>query len=275
MRRSAILKETHLAKAPTKDFGRFEPAQEQPARNIVWASEGAGGSGKTHFGLTAPEPIGVMLFDPAGLKGLMSNKQFRKKDIRVIDYTKTYNIAKLKDASDRAVAAQETWARFEEDWTIALKSFRTILGDKEDHIWEMLRYANNENFQAEPKSYYELNMIYKGLFAEAETAGVNFGVMRGMKEKWGKTGVNRNTGKPTYGGLGEMVPRGQKEVTELVQVNLSHRWDDEKRAFITTILDKCRLGNAVKLIGTEHDNMDFGTLVTMLYPEADLEEWGL
>lgn len=257
-------------------FGRFEVAQEIPARNIIWSSEGVGGSGKTHFGLTAPEPIAVMLFDPAGLKGLMAQEQFKVRDIRVIDYTKTYNIAKLKELQDRAKAAQDAVAQFEEDWQIAIGgAFRTILWDKEDHVWEMQRYANNENFQAEPKTYYELNMDYKGKFSEAETAGVNFGVIRGMKEAWGKTGVNRQTGKPTYGGTGTLVPRGQKEVTELVQVNLSHRWDEESRGFRTTILDKCRLGNALELMGQEYASLDFLTLAMLLYPESTPDDWGL
>lgn len=264
-----------MAKSNNSEWGRFQVAQESDTRSIILSNEGGGGSGKTHFALTMPDPIAVFLFDPAGLKGLLNQKQFRKKDIRVINYYEKANLGAMSDKSDRAQASQDALEEFLEDWAVALKQARSLVWDKEDHVWEMLRYANNEDFKAEPKSYYELNMQYRGWFTEAEQAGKNLAVIRGMKEKWGKTGVNRNTGNPTYGGLGIDVPRGQKEVRELVQVNLAHRWDDDDRAFVTTIMEKCRLGNAAKLIGTEYKNLDFATLVTMLYPDADLDEWGI
>lgn len=260
-----------VTKTTKSTWGRFEAAVDDTRRNIVWSSEGVGGAGKTHFLLTAPEPIAVFLFDPAGLKGLMSNDLFKSKDIRVINYK--FNPGRYKEMSDRAQLAQDELAKFEEDMDIAMGIARTIGWDKEDHVWEMLRYANNENFQAEPKSYYELNMQYRGWFQSVEEAGINFGVLRGMKEKWGKTGVNQRTGRPTYGGLGEMVARGQKEVTELVQINLSHRWDDDDREFKTRIMEKCRIGNAVELLGQEFGNLDFETLVMTLYPEVEYGEW--
>lgn len=262
-----------MAKQQANDWGRFDVAADDERYNIIAASQGMGGSGKTHFWLTAPDPIAVFLFDPAGLKGLMQRPEFKSKDIRVINYYNEVNFGAMREKKDRAEAALEALQRFREDWQVFLKKFRTGVWDKEDHVWEMIRYACNEDYSAEPKTYYELNMEYRGMFSDAEQAGVNFGVIRGMKEKWGKTGVSRATGKPTYGSLGEFVPRGQKEVEELVQINLDHRWDNEKRAFVTTILDKCRLGNAEALLGQEYDNLDFLTLASMLYPDAPEDVW--
>ncbi len=265
------------------DYGRFTVAKDAEQRNIIWASQGPGGSGKTHFLLTAPDPIAIFLFDPAGLKGIVSKKEFRKKDVRVIDYSKKLNLGQYrkdekKDHAERAAAALDVLNEFREDWHTALKFARTVGWDKEDHVWEMLRYACNEDYSAEPKSYYELNMEYRGWFTDAENAGVNMGVMRGVKEEWGVVGTKRD-GRPSYGGLGTYGPRGQKEVTELVQVNLAHSWvnaeHDEPGYFSTKILDKCRLGNAIELIGTEHRNLDFLTLATELYPGVKPSAWGL
>jgi hypothetical protein len=98
-------------------------------------------------------------------------------------------------------------------------------------------------------------------------AGVNFGVIRGMKEKWGKTGSNRE-GKATFGSLGELEPRGQREVPELVQVVLRHRWDAEVGDFVATIHEKCRVGDAKNLIGTEHCGLTFRELGEAIYPET-------
>ena len=255
------------------EWGRFAAADLSERYNVVAASCGDGGAGKTHFWLTAPDPIAVFLFDPAGLKGLMTNPQFKHKDIRVINFYECVNLGSMREKAERAIASLDALQQFREDWKVALKKARTVLWDKEDHVWEMLRYATNEDYSAEPKSYYECNMEYRGWFTDAETAGVNFGVIRGMKEKWGQTGTSRRTGQATYGGLGEYIPRGQKEVEELVQVNLSHRWDDTQRAFITTIMNKCRLGNAIELLGQEYADLDFLTLATMLYPDANSEVW--
>ena len=150
-----------MAKSSTS-WGRFVDAQAEERYNVIWSSQGPGGSGKTHFLLTAPEPIAVMLFDPAGLKGLIQNPLFKKKDVKVIDYTSDVNLAQYTQDDDRAKAAADGLAQFEEDWSVALKKARTIAWDKEDYVWEMLRYAMLEAVSGKPASYYELNMKYRG-----------------------------------------------------------------------------------------------------------------
>lgn len=239
------------------DWGRFQEVDRSLGRNILWASEGGGGSGKSHFGLTAPEPIAVHLFDPAGLKGLTRNPLFREKEIKVIQYN--FQPGKLAE-EDRGKAAEDILAEFLENQDVALANAKTILWDKEDHVWEMLRYARLGGTSDRPSSYYELNLEYRGWFHDAEMAGVNMGVIRGMKEKWG---VN---GKGSPMGLGIEEPRGQREVPELVQVVLRHRWDNEQKDFITTIHEKCRLGpNAKSLIGEEFAGLDYDTLSSIIF----------
>lgn len=251
-------------KSQEVDWGRFEEADRSLGRNIIWESDGLGGSGKSHFGLTAPDPIAVHLFDPGGLKGLTRNPLFRKKDIRVIQYD--FNPGKLSE-EDRPKAAQDALAEFLENQEVALANARTILWDKEDHVWEMLRYAKLEAVSDRPSSYYELNLEYRGWFHDAEMAGVNMGVIRGMKEKWG---VN-SKGSPV--GTGKMEPRGQREVPELVQVVLWHRWDEDQKDFVVKINDKCRLGpNAKDLIGQEFAGLDFDTLQEIIFAGEDEED---
>ena len=245
------------------DWGRFEPASREDRYRVLWSSQGVGGSGKTHFGLTAPEPIAVMLFDPIGLEGLTRQPLFREKGIHVIEYK--FNLARFNDENDRAKFADDTMSQFIEDYEVALVNARTILWDKEDHVWEGLRYARLEAVSGRPASYYELNLEYRGWFQQAADAGVNLGVMRGMKERWG-TRINRKTGAEQPFSTGEYDPRGMKEVPELVQVSLAHRWSDEDQAFMIKVLDKCRLNK--DLIGQEFADLDFMTLASLLYPET-------
>jgi hypothetical protein len=259
-----------LAKQPVADWGDFESAEDLPARSIIWAGEGIGGSGKTHFACTAPDPIAYFLFEPGGLKGVLSNPESKGKDIRVIDFSKFMNWG-LMERAERVKRAGEVMAKFYENWNRIVKLARTAVIDKEDMFWETMRYAHDEVDSPDPKSFYELNLDYAALVADAEAHSMNLALLRGMKEKWGKT--VSSTGKVGQGFTGEVVPRGQKQVTELVQINLAHRWDDEAREFKVKILDKCRLGNAKEIMGEEFADFRFMDLATLLYPDSSEDEW--
>lgn len=259
--------------AKTKDWGRFElVTPEEDSRSIIAASQGLPGSGKSHFWLTAPDPIAWFLFDPGGLKGLRNNELFTGKEVRCIDYCGELNIGKLSK-EDRVKTALEVMERFQEDWDVAIKAARTLVVDKESMLWEMLRYAHDEVDSPTPKNFHELNLMYRGWVQDAEVNGRSLGLIRDMHDTWGKIGVNASTGKVSQGFTGKFKPDGQKYVPGLVQLNLEHRWDDEAREFKTRILEKCRLGNAKALMGKEFPELDFPTLGTILYPETDAEEW--
>lgn len=257
----------------SNDWGRFEAMDDAEERSIIASSQGGPGSGKSHFWLTAPDPIAWFLFDPGGLKGLKHNPLFKGKDIRVRDYCGDLNIGKMPKA-ERMERSLAVMAEFQEDWDLAVQKARTLVIDKESMLWEMLRYAHDEVDSPTPKNFHELNLMYRGWVQDAEAHGVNLGLLRDIKETWGVVGKSQTTGKPQYGFTGEFKPEGQKYVTGLVQINLSHRWDDDAEAFKVQILEKCRLGNAATLIGQEFDNFDFLTLALTLYPESDPAEWG-
>lgn len=261
-----------MAKANTPDWGEFVTLESEERYNIIASSQGVGGAGKTHFWLTAPDPIAYFLFDPGGLKGLKDNPLFSSKEIHVIDFSVLLDFGRI-DKAERVAKAMVVMQQFDAAWDIAIANARTAVIDKEDILWETLRYAHDEVESPEPKNFHELNLQYRALIVQAERAGINLGLIRGMKDTWGKTGVSGRTGKVQMGFTGEMKPRGQKEVTELVQINLEHRWDDDEREFKVKVLEKCRLGNAVELLGQEFGNIDFPTLAMMLYPEADPSVW--
>lgn len=262
-----------MAKDPNEGWGQFERATEQDIRNIVAASCGEAGSGKTHFWLTAPDPIAYFLFDPGGLKGLMNNPLFKKKEVRVIDFSKKLDWGKIpKDK--RTERALEVMEEFDAAWPIALKKARTLVIDKENAYWETLRYAHDEVDSPVPKNFHELNLQYSGMVVQAERDGKNLGLIRDLKDVWGVIGVSQQTGKKQMGFTGEKVPAGQKFVASLVQMNMAHGWDAEERQFVVRILEKCRLGQAKELMGKEFPGMDFAELAVTLYPESELEEWG-
>lgn len=232
---------------------------------ISWSAQGPAGSGKTHLLLTAPEPIWVAVFsDPGGVSRLVKqNPEFRKKDIRWKEFD---FVPGAYEPEDRGKAARDVLAEFEADYGTALKHARTVGLDKEDQLWELLRYAKLEHFTDKPATYYELNQDYAAWFQAAAKAGVNLGVIRGLKERWGLNHLDKLTAS------GQFIPRGQKEVNEKVLVVLEHYWDNDERDFKVRIAGgddpKCRIGPAKDLIGTEYASLDFTTLAFMLFPET-------
>jgi hypothetical protein len=250
--------------AKQRDWGEWQEVDRSDSYYLMTANDGPAGSGKTHFLLTAPEPIAVHLFDPGGLEGLKKNPLFKKKDIRVMTYD--ISLGKYKEGRERQEAAIEILEKFSEQQNIALKNARTIGWDKEDYLWKLTRYARLGKNSDRPTQYDELNMEYQAYFHDLEMAGVNFCAIRGMKEKWGDSA--------SAGGTGEFIGRGMKEVPELCQIHLQHRWDRDAKEFVTTILDKCRVGDEPKtLMGTEHIGLTFRELGEMIYPEtAEMDE---
>lgn len=251
-----------MAKVP--NWGEWQEVDRSDSYYLMTCNEGAAGSGKTHFLLGAPDPIAVHLFDPGGLEGLKKNPLFKKKDIRVMTYD--ISLGKYKEGRDRQNAAIEILEKFQEQQKIALKNARTIGWDKEDYLWKLTRYARLGKNSDRPTQYDELNMEYQAYFHDLEMAGKNFCAIRGMKEKWGD--------KASAGGTGEFEGRGMKEVPELCQIALRHHWDRDAKEFITTIGDKCRVGqNPKELMGSYHVGLTFRELGEMIYPEtADMED---
>lgn len=266
-----------MAKQSSQFVPMSEMAEARPS--IIGASQGEGGSGKSHLWLTGPEIIYYFLLEPGGLKGLRSNPLFRTKDVRVWDASGKLDFGAVGQEEnargERVKKALDVMNNFWEAWEEAQNNARTIIVDKEDLLWETLRYAHDEVESPEPKNFHELNIQYRALFTQCEAAGINFGLIRGLKDTWGVTGTKIVNGqkKNTMGFTGIMKPRGMKEVVELAQINLEHRWDSAERVFKTKILEKCRLGNAVELMGKEYTNLDFLTLGMELFPESDVSDW--
>jgi len=246
---------------------RFKKVELSNDYSIQWGSQGVGGSGKTHFLLTAPAPIYIFLFDPQGVQPLYRNPLFKGKDIRLVEYDFS-KIGRMKDDDEKAKFANDMLEEFLEDYDTALNGARTIGWDKEDHVWEMLRYARLEACSGKPASYYELNLEYRDWFSRAANSGVNFGVLRGMKEKWGARPDPRGGPDKPFA-TGTLEARGQKEVPELVQVYFNHEWNNDERKFQMTFHEKCRVGNAQDYLGKTFSNLTFPELGMMLYPETE------
>lgn len=249
------------------DWSAFELLSTETPKCFSWASTGEDGSGKSHFGLTAPDPIYVAAFDPYGMNRVSADVKVGK-DIRIGRYP--FN---LKEAGDDKAAvsrkATEVWERFVRDFRTALKHVRTILIDREDNAWELIRYSNFGGMSSAPKDYADLYIEYVGLIQEAAAAGVNLGMLRGLKEKWANK-FDASKGKMVPYSTGEMIPDGMSKLKDHVDITLVHRWDDTERQFFTKIQ---KFPNP-DFRSQEFPGMAFLQVASLAFPDTTEEDWG-
>src|SRR5882672_2533386 len=144
------------------EWDKYELLSEDDPSSLTWASDGSDGSGKSYFGCTAPGPIYVCGFDPHGMSRV--DKAVRSgKEIRIGRYG--FNGGIYTKREDAKKAADGIWEKFKVDYRVALKNVRTVLWDREDLAWELLRYAafggqKNEGSKTGALDYGDLNAEY-------------------------------------------------------------------------------------------------------------------
>lgn len=237
-------------------WGDFELADERPKYRMIGASVGEEKVGKTHFWLTAPGPIALQILDPHGDEGVVRRikESYPNKEIRVIRYS--------FDKQTEAGQAADIWAKFKEDYYLALNKARTVVWDKEDMVYELQRYAEFGGASDRPSNYSALYIEYRHLIHKAYGAGVSLGLIQGLKEQW-ISKADPTTGKMKGHNTGEKVRRGMREIPELVQANLRHtRVGNE---FTVEVIDSRQ--------NSETNNMtfpmgDFPTVAQSVFPET-------
>jgi hypothetical protein len=245
-------------------WAKYEALSTDNPTSIVWASNGGEGSGKSYFGLTAPGPIFVAAFDAYGMNRVGAEVK-RGKDIRVSRYA--FNPQAVTDVKLRAKAAAEIWDRFVQEYREALLNARTVLWDREDLAWELLRFASFGDMSAAPREYNELNTEYTSLVQEAFAAKVNLGLLRGLREKW-ISKFDPGKGKMVPNATGEMIPDGMKRIPDHVDIVLNHRWSDTDAAYLVKI-DK--FPNK-EFRGLEVP-LTFPEMACAAYPDTTEEDW--
>jgi hypothetical protein len=250
----------------TVDWNAYEQLSAKAPQSIVWASTGPEGSGKSFFGLTAPGPIFVCAFDTHGMQRVDKSITVGK-DVRIARYP----FSRTPFGSNKAAlsaAAGKVWDRFMVDYRMALQKSRTVLIDREDLAWEMLRYTELGGDSAAPKDYADSNTEYISMVQEAYAAGVNLGLLRGVREQW-ISKLDPAKGKMVGHNTGLYVPDGMKKVPDLVDITLAHRWDDTAKEFMVKI---GKFTNK-EFMGLEFPDLRFPQMATAAYPDTTEESW--
>ncbi len=238
--------------------------------SIVWASTGAEGSGKSAFALGAPEPIWIAAFDTHGMNRVGRQFKVREdgelKDIRV----KRYGFDPRPHKTPKALSEHATivWEEFIADYTIATRNARTIIIDREDLSYEVIRYKVLGALQAAAKEYGPINIEMTSLLQEAYTAGVNLGILRGVKDEW-ESQFDPAKGKKVPISTGRKVAAGWKEAKDIADITLWHFWDDKEKTFQTRI-DKF---TEKDVRGQEIPDLTWIQMAMAAFPETDESSW--
>lgn len=239
---------------------------------ITWASRGGDGCGKSYFGVTAPGPIFVAAFDAHGMARV--DPTIREgKDIRIGKYSFAHLKVQDVDRSTIKKAAGEIWAKFTDDYQTALQHARTVLWDREDLAWELLRYASfggekNEGSRTGQLDYGELNAEYVGLIQLAKDHGCNLGLLQGTKEKW-VSKFNPQKATMERHSTGEMVPDGFGKVADHVDITLDHFWEPTAKEYMTRFV---KFPNK-DMKGEAFPNVTFAQMATLAFPTTTEDNW--
>lgn len=255
------------------DWKALEILGDAAPSSLSWASVGGDGSGKSDFCLSAPGPIFVAAFDVNGL-GRVRKERKQGKEIRVGRYAMP-PIIKGSTKDQIGDAAMRVWDQFVLDYRMAIRNARTILWDREDLAWEMLRYAKfggykNEGSKTGALDYGDLNAEYVSLIQEAAVAGVNLGLLQGVRAKW-VAKLDPQKGRMVNYDTGEAVADGFKKVADHVDITLSHRWDPVSKNYVTKF---GKFPNKDEK-DAEYPDLDWALMAAFAYPDSTPSDWGL
>ena len=240
----------------------FETISTNMTKRLSVAARGNEFTGKTYFSFTAPEPIAYFNFD-MGHEGVI--QKFASKDIKQKKYHNPAGYIQ-EDVERMILEANPIWEDFlgSYNWAVDSGKFRTIVIDKEQDVYELVRLAklgtlsNDELFRFQ---YGKTNKLMRDLLRRPSfTDNVNLILLQGVKEKYSKKG------KAT----GEMTGAGFKEVPSIVQVTLDFDRDGDSRWFT---VDKCRTNDELHGEKFEGDFMTFPMLATMAVPGSEEGDW--
>jgi hypothetical protein len=153
----------------------FEDAPDGITQRLVASISGLEKQGKTHFALTAPDPIAIFNLD-IGMEGVANKFRAQGKEIAVYD-----TIIPVADE------AEKEWEKLEKAYWAVLKDkwVRTVVLDTATEIWELLRLARfGKLTQVMPYHYGPVNAEYRKLIKAAYDTDKNLILLHKMKPKY-------------------------------------------------------------------------------------------
>lgn len=240
------------------------PAKE-PKRRLIMSCNGPQKSGKTNLGLWMPGPLAVQSFD-TGLEGVIEKHPNRPAVVGVKDYN--FDQESMSEG-ELLKAAEPVWNAWVKDFNELIESgVRSILWDRADEVWEVVRLKEWGKLTAKPQFYSVVNAQYRQLVRKAFNADINLFMINAVKDEW-ETIIVEGKEKPRPSG--QVVVAGYKDKGYLTQAEIWMSREGKPPVFTATINDS---RHNAGIIGMEYKDADitFARIASDIFGN-DEEDW--
>lgn len=231
----------------------FSDDKVEAPRRLICSVSGREKSGKTHFSLTAPDPIMFFNID-IGTEGVVGKFQDAGKQIFV------YDVRVPKNSNNKEQYAP-LWADLKVRLNAAYGVGKgTIVIDTASEAWELARLAHfGKLSQIMPQHYVEVNNDWRELMRLAYDSDVNTILLHKVKAKYIN---NIRTGEYETSGFGE--------IGYLVQANLlMYREDDEAGPQFNAMIQDCRQNPNLSGTVLRGPMVDFNFLLSLVHAKVE------
>jgi len=228
-------------------MGFSDDVIERP-RRLVASVSGLPKSGKSHFALTAPDPIFFINID-IGAEGVLDKFQAEGKKIYL------YDVRVPKTASkDYYVPVWENLKKVFEK--VCQVGAGTVVVDTASEIWEIARLAKfGKLTQVMPQHYTEVNNEFRELLRLSFDSSMNVIFVHKMKAKYIN---NARTNEYELSGFGDMEYNSQVNITV-------HREDTDEGTEFSAFIKDCRHNPNVNGEWLKGEMCDFNFLLSLIH----------
>jgi hypothetical protein len=264
---------------PTGLDSRFQLADGTVKNRIIAGLAGEIGTWKTSWGLGMPAPLLVQSLDQ-GTEGIAEPLIQKGKKIYLTKYSANTNeLREIKDDDERMAAAEEIASQIEDDFLYAIANgIRSILWDKENQVYDIVKYAELGAPSDAPSNYYPIHQRLEAMIAAAKESDINFVCIRAMKTPW----VSEVKGSGKIGASPsktQRIPAGWGRLEEQMHLNIINRFveevDDEGAKTLNVVMDigKSRGPGGRDIQNTTIPYTEFAEFATAVFPDTSQEDW--
>ncbi len=246
-----------------KGFERVTSAL--PPRRLIIRIGGLEKDGKTHFALTAPDPIGILDLD-RGLEGVAEKFAAAGTEI----YMKNYRKMPVRSHDDHVAR----WDAVEADYYTLLidPAIRSILWDTDTEAWEMIRMAYfGKLTQIKSHHYGEVNSAFRKLIDAAFDSNKNLILISRYKKQY----VKKNPASDDSVWNGKYDAAGFTELPSIVQANLKAKlvWGEDGEQVPTITVVNCRQNMQMNSEVFEGEQACFSWVAANIIEGTTPEDW--
>ena len=197
----------------------FQELNEEVAYRVVLSTVAPEKTGKTHFAMGVPGPVGVITTDTGTIE--VAKQFMRRKKIVVCNFKSAAELIQLHGENKAQPKYESEWERMKDAYmaVISDKRFRSLVFDTGTEGWELCRLAKfGKLTQVMPHHYGPVNSEFRAMIKAAyERSDLNAVFVHKVKKEYkaiGKDGKEVWTGRMERAGFGDMP--------YLVDVNLRH-----------------------------------------------------